>query len=141
VVKSFLTYLSSNKSHSHPQSNISGYLFLPFINGLYDTITRIRKKKNFIMPQGYGCADARCQHFYTEDLSGVIEHVRRAHNDGLLKRPHALGTPDTHGHLWYCFECDSRSGNDHSSYDSDQAMWDHLSRCHEYCVSTIENLI
>jgi hypothetical protein len=92
------------------------------------------------MPREYGCADIRCQQFYSENLSGAIEHVRRAHSNGSLKRPHALDTPDTHGHLWYCFECESRSGNDHSSYDSDQAMWDHLSRRHEYCVSTIEKI-
>lgn len=92
------------------------------------------------MTREYGCTDIRCQRFYTEDLGEVIEHIRRAHNNGSLRRLHALGTRDTHGHLWYCYDCESRSGNDHSSFNSHQAMWNHLSHRHEHCVRTIENL-
>lgn len=98
------------------------------------------QEKRFVMPREYTCSSIRCQRFYTEDLGEVVEHIRRAHDNGSLKRPQALGTPDAHGHVWYCFECESRSGNDHSSFNSDQAIWAHLSCRHEYCVSTIENL-
>ena len=67
--------------------------------------------------------------------AGVIEHLRGSHTD-FIKRPGRLGTTDSHGHIWYCFECEGPL-NDHRSYDSDIAMLNHLNQCHEDVMESI----
>lgn len=74
-----------------------------------------------------------------KDLKGIqqtIEHVRRYHAS-FIRRPGRLGDFDTHGHMWYCFDCESRTLNDHRSYDSDRAMWNHLQQSHTTVVDCI----
>lgn len=59
----------------------------------------------------------------------AIEHIRAKHV-GFIRRPGRPGECDTHGHTWYCFDCESRAFSDHRSYDSDRAMWNHLKDRH-----------
>jgi hypothetical protein len=75
---------------------------------------------------------SRCQSFCSADLGETIEHLRRDHQPSNIKRPQALGVSDSHGHVWYCHACKGKLGQDHRSYDSDQAMWDHVNQCHEH---------
>lgn len=75
--------------------------------------------------------------FETEiTLDGLIEHLRRVHHLGFIGRPGALGATDSHGHMWYCFECESDI-KDHRSFDSDKAMWNHLQQRHFYSLDDI----
>ena len=54
----------------------------------------------------------------------VVEHMRGAHsNYDWIRRPNVI---DNHGHLWYCFRCKGKSAQDHRSYDSGRAMWNHI---------------
>ncbi|KAE8135277.1 hypothetical protein BDV38DRAFT_252924 [Aspergillus pseudotamarii] len=73
----------------------------------------------------YACTE-HDQGFWTQ--ADVNEHLRKQHTS-FIKRPARLGIPDSHGHLWYCFGCESQF-NDHRSYGSDKAMFDHLRRSH-----------
>jgi hypothetical protein len=84
------------------------------------------------------CKFKRCQSFSSADLGEVIEHLRRDHEPSEIKRPHALGVSDSHGHVWYCFGCATRYSKDHKSFDSDHAMWSHLGRYH---TNWLENII
>ena len=68
-------------------------------------------------------------------LADVLEHLRKRHAS-LIRRPASLGIPDSHGHLWYCFYCES-DFNDHRSYNSDKAMFDHLRRRHSDVTDSI----
>ncbi|KAF2210294.1 hypothetical protein CERZMDRAFT_121893 [Cercospora zeae-maydis SCOH1-5] len=90
------------------------------------------------MPGLFSCTDETCQWFYTEDLGEVLDHIRSTHRNGFVKRPSALGTPDSHGHRWYCFRCIGKLGKDHKSFDTHRAMWDHLNAAHDCCLDTIE---
>jgi hypothetical protein len=72
------------------------------------------------------------------DLEYAIEHVRKQHNND-IRRPGAIGCTDSHGHLWYCFGCETAL-KDHKSFDSDEAMMAHLTACHEKCITHIDNL-
>ncbi|KAE8346203.1 hypothetical protein BDV24DRAFT_124458 [Aspergillus arachidicola] len=65
----------------------------------------------------------------------VNEHLRK-HHAGFIWRPASLGIPDSHGHLWYCFGCESQF-NDHRSYNSDNAMFDHLRQRHADVTDSI----
>ena len=73
----------------------------------------------------------RCRPFTSDDLGEAIEHLRRDHEPYHIKRPPAVGVSDSHGHVWYCYACEGKLGQDHMSYDSDRAMWDHLKQCHD----------
>lgn len=69
------------------------------------------------------------------DLGDAIEHYRKTHDTSHnVKRPSAVGDADSHGHVWYCFctPC-SKNGKDHRSFDSDEAMLDHLLSLHRDC--------
>lgn len=70
------------------------------------------------------------------DQRAVIEHIRGSHVS-FIRRPGRPGESDTHGHTWYCFDCESRNFNDHGSYDSDNAMWGHLAQAHNYVFDNI----
>jgi hypothetical protein len=70
----------------------------------------------------YTCTD------HEEDFCGMdeaIEHLRR-HHASFIHRPGRLGAADSHGHIWYCFDCESKYLNNHRSFDSHKAMWNHL---------------
>lgn len=70
------------------------------------------------------------------DRRAVIEHIRGSHVS-FIRRPGRPGEFDTHGHIWYCFDCESRNFNDHRSYNSDNAMWGHLTQAHNYVFDSI----
>jgi hypothetical protein len=42
-------------------------------------------------------------------------HLRRDHEPYHIKRPHAVGVSDSHGHVWYCHACEGKLGQDHRS--------------------------
>ena len=91
------------------------------------------------MSSMFACKDRskNCQSFLSSDLGEIIEHLRRDHKPHDIKRPHALGVSDSHEHLWYCFACRGKLGEDHRSYDSDQAMWQHIKQCHEWLTDIV----
>ena len=66
---------------------------------------------------------------YLSDLQEAIEHIRVYHLSSIT-RPGRPGTVDTHGHMWYCWACESRSLKDHRSFDANEAMWEHLRSRH-----------
>ncbi|KAL4778454.1 hypothetical protein BJX76DRAFT_343143 [Aspergillus varians] len=70
-------------------------------------------------------------------LDKAIEHLRR-HHASFIRRPGRLGAADSHGHIWYCMDCESRYLNDHRSFDSDGAMWKHLTACHPFISDCVE---
>lgn len=87
----------------------------------------------------YTCEDQLCW----EDqgllsLSETIEHLRTKHRLSFIRRPNSLGTSDSHGHVWYCFNCETDIGKDHRSFQSNKAMWDHLNDCHNYQLDNIK---
>ena len=67
-----------------------------------------------------------CNEF--DDLDEAIEHLRKCHHWD-IRRPHAIGESDSHGHCWYCFSC-CTNWKDHRSYSSSQGMRQHLNSCH-----------
>lgn len=75
------------------------------------------------------------QHGGEFDAREAIEHVRRFHAS-FIRRAGRLGEIDAHGHMWYCFNCDS-DFRDHRSYDLDDAMWAHLRTNHDNIVDCI----
>jgi len=78
------------------------------------------------MSQWYFCKDQRCQNDI-DGLGAVIEHLRKKHVSYIRLPPGGLGAPDRHRHVWYCFRCeDHKTGKDHKSFNSDEAMWAHL---------------
>ena len=68
------------------------------------------------------CTDAEFQSEY--DLA---KHLRKHHGVDIHTSSYET---DSHGHSWYCFSCNSKSGKDHRSFDSDQALFDHLRTVH-----------
>jgi hypothetical protein len=72
-------------------------------------------------------------------LQEVIEHLRGCHVS-FIGRPGSPGQVDGHGHMWYCFDCDSCTFSNHRSYDSDKAMWDHLNQNHDAITDCIVRL-
>jgi hypothetical protein len=89
------------------------------------------------MSQSYTCKDTYCNSRYLWDLGQVIEHLRGAHGKSFLRRPCVLGILDSHGHLWYCFGCDTKLGKGYRSFRSDKTMWDHLNTCRDCDVDDI----
>jgi hypothetical protein len=88
------------------------------------------------MSQSYVCTNQRCKERELQDLGEVIDHLR-THGGILISRPAALGVSDSHGHLWYCFSCETNLAKDHRSFRSDRAMWDHLNACHGHMLHGI----
>ncbi|KAL2814017.1 hypothetical protein BJX63DRAFT_207251 [Aspergillus granulosus] len=83
----------------------------------------------------YMCTDHR-QDFWGMDQA--IEHVRRRHSN-FIDRAGRLGARDTHGHIWYCHQCQSRN-KPHRSFDSDDAMWRHLKARHSFIMESLIEL-
>ena len=74
------------------------------------------------------------------DLEYAIEHVRK-HHDRNIKRPAgAVGDSDSHGRVWYCFGCET-DRKDHRSYNSSEAMYQHLKDCHGCGLVHIDQLV
>ena len=72
-----------------------------------------------------------CAEPLTGDKDDAIEHIRKCFNNGyFIRRPGAVGVSDSHGHIWYCFSCETKTKN-HRSFNSDAAMWQHLNDCHD----------
>lgn len=69
-------------------------------------------------------------------LNKTIEHLRAKHGLWFIIRPNRLGNPDSHGHVWYCFLCET-SHKDHRSFKSPNDMWKHLSHCHNHELGKI----
>jgi hypothetical protein len=84
------------------------------------------------MSKSYSCNDQGCKGSFLFDLGDVIDHLRFRHSMPFICRPHGSGTPDGHGNLWYCFQCNTKPGRDHRSFQSDEAMWNHLHACHKH---------
>ena len=70
--------------------------------------------------------ECKCKEVF-DDWDDAVEHVRKCHHN--ISRPAALGCYDSHGHCWYCFECET-DWKDHRSYGSSKAMLHHLIDCH-----------
>ena len=89
------------------------------------------------------CPNSTCS-FCSEkfcDLENAIEHVRKCSNHSLdIRRPGAVGDSDSHGHVWYCFECET-DWKDHRSYNSSEAMYQHLIDCHACGLVHIDKLL
>ena len=81
------------------------------------------------------CPRSSCYYCATEFdlLEDAIEHVRKHHFSG-IRRPGAIGNKDSHGHIWYCFDCDTGL-KDHRSFDSDEAMLAHLNDVHGFYIT------
>lgn len=68
-------------------------------------------------------------------LMDMLNHIRRCYRHRVdLRHSNHLGEEDAHGHLWYCFSCEDKTGKDHRSFDSHQAMYDHLTAVHSITV-------
>ena len=78
------------------------------------------------------CREPQCDGLDLEGRGKAIEHLRATHGHRFIRRPHALGVSDSRGHVWYCFRCEDGTGKDHRSFNSDRAMWDHLTDRHRY---------
>jgi hypothetical protein len=91
------------------------------------------------MSHSYKCTDQRCNELYLWNKGEVIEHVR-THGEISIDRPAALGVSDNHGHLWYCFNCETKLGKNHRSFQSDEAMWSHLNDCHDSVLDMISKM-
>ena len=80
--------------------------------------------------EDYTCMECGKQMYCTED---VIEHLRKKkcfkYAPVDIRRPNALGEEDSHGNVWYCFSC-TTSRKDHRSFQSEEAMLQHLMACH-----------
>ena len=62
-------------------------------------------------------------------IHDIGTHLRKYHRVD-IRLAGCLEETNSHGHYWYCFSCNSKSGNDHRSFDSDQALFDHLRTVH-----------
>ena len=82
-------------------------------------------KYNIRPMEYYTCTDDGNEFWSAADL---IEHIRK-HYASFIGRPGCPGITDSHGHIWYCFDCE-QSLKDHRSFDSDKAMLDHFKQCH-----------
>lgn len=86
-----------------------------------------------LISQLYDCEDQLCEgDQYLFGLDEVIEHLRKKHKRSFIKRPQGLGISDSHGHVWYCFDCEADTGKDHKSFKSGKDMWNHLNSCHNH---------
>ena len=88
------------------------------------------------------CKDCTCHNFQIhmmcclepEDqakfkIDEIATHLHKHHQVD-IRLAGCVEETDSHGHYWYCFTCNSKSGNDHRSFDSDQALFDHLRDVH-----------
>jgi hypothetical protein len=90
------------------------------------------------MSQTFVCTHQTCNELYLGNLGVVIDHIRGTHGGWtVIRRPSSLGNPDSHGHLWYCFGCETKLGKDHRSFRSDKAIWNHMNACHDSLLDNI----
>lgn len=86
------------------------------------------------MPEIYACYDHLDNHgdpvLYSLDVDEVIEHLRSKHKLSFIRRPNRPGDQDSHEHVWYCFDGETDTGKDHRSFQSGEAMWNHLNDRH-----------
>lgn len=91
------------------------------------------------MSQLFACKDQLCEDDQgLHSLGEAIEHLRTKHKLCFIRRPHSLGLSDSHGHVWYCFQCGTKTGKDYRSFQSHKAMWDHLNDRHNYQLDKIK---
>jgi hypothetical protein len=65
-----------------------------------------------------------------DDLWCAIEHLRKKHCAGIdIRRPGGRFDEDSHGNVWYCFSCET-DYKDHRSFQSNEAMMQHLDAKH-----------
>jgi hypothetical protein len=89
-----------------------------------------------LCPAGCRWCSDRANEF--DDLGDAIEHIRKHHDIHSIGRPGAVGCSDSHGHQWYCFDCET-AVKDHRSFNSDEAMLQHLTACHhEYIKADMD---
>jgi hypothetical protein len=81
-----------------------------------------------------GCSS--CAQIF-EHLEDAIEHVQQ-HHASYVRRPQAVGCPDSYGHLWYCFGCETAL-RDHRSFNSHEAMLHHLTDRHVIDIVRIDD--
>lgn len=94
---------------------------------------RIKSSDEALILQLYVCEHQLCEEDqYLYGLNEVIEHLRKKHKLSFIIRPNRLGDSDGHGHVWYCFDCETKAGKNHKSFGSGKAIWDHLNRCHNF---------
>jgi hypothetical protein len=87
----------------------------------------------------YSCEDQLCREdLDLHSLGETIEHLRKKHRLSFIRRPGSLGTSDSHGHVWYCFDCETKAGKNHRSFQSNKAMWDHLNDHHNHQLDNIK---
>lgn len=90
------------------------------------------------MESVYECTDSFCKgNEKLYELGEIIEHLRGIHMRSFIVRPQRLGVPDWNGHVWYCFLCETKSGKDHRSFNTHDAMWKHLSDKHDHDLDNI----
>lgn len=63
----------------------------------------------------------------------IVEHIRKKHSFTGIRRPHAVGVPDSHNHIWYCFDCETDLKY-HRSFDTHWAMLQHLRDLHSHKI-------
>lgn len=142
--------MSNNFTRTKPSKALRARKLLSTIlrakeaNSTYSTIAESHSFEEATMPELlFTCNDRLCHDpldLHGLDLYGlgeVIEHLRSKHLS-FIRRPNALGFSDSHGHVWYCFHCESKTGNDHRSFQSDKAMWDHLNDRHDHQLDGIK---
>eukprot|EP01083_Nonionella_stella_P205404 748015_1 len=61
-------------------------------------------------------------------LGDIIETMRKSRRS-MIRGPGNLRIPDNHGHIWYCFECETPMKN-HRSFNSHEAMYAHIQSKH-----------
>jgi hypothetical protein len=83
---------------------------------------------------GYTCTE-HGEDFWVMDEA--IEHLRRYHAS-FIRRPERLRAADSHGHIWYCIDCEYRNLNNHRSFDSHKAMWNHLQCRHGLILDCLD---
>jgi hypothetical protein len=58
--------------------------------------------------------------------SKLAKHIRNKHGVDMRCTGQSC---DSHGHVWYCFKCETLL-KDHRSFNSDNAAFDHVLDCH-----------
>lgn len=89
-----------------------------------------------------GCKAPGCQKFCTKYLGEVIQHLRTKHDERqfIKRRPGPLTSDDPHGEgggVWYCVKCGGHPGEKYRSFDSHQALWNHLRLFHAIVTDKI----
>ena len=84
------------------------------------------------------CVCVTCQKTF-DGVADAIEHIRKCSSGMDIRRPGALYDEDSHGNMWYCFSC-SKGHKDHRSFQTNEAMRQHLSDVHRHAFNMVELL-